>query len=71
MYDILASHKRVAVAHLMQKIKKACKRTFCERFGVVGGASANLYLRGELELFCCVRLLIEHQVEFVRTMLLL
>lgn len=52
MYDICASFQRVAVAHLMQKIKKAYKERPVERFGVVGGASANVYLRGELEAFC-------------------
>ena len=50
--DICASFQRVAVAHLMQKIKKAYKERKVEHFGVVGGASANLYLRGELEAFC-------------------
>ena len=50
--DICASFQRVAVAHLMQKIKKAYKERQVEHFGVVGGASANLYLRGELEAFC-------------------
>jgi N6-L-threonylcarbamoyladenine synthase len=50
--DICASFQRVAVAHLMQKIKKAYKERSIERFGVVGGASANLYLREELEVFC-------------------
>lgn len=50
--DICASFQRVAVAHLMQKIKRAYKERLVERFGVVGGASANLYLRSELETFC-------------------
>ncbi len=50
--DICASFQRVAVAHLMQKIKKAYKERNIERFGVVGGASANLYLRSHLEAFC-------------------
>jgi len=50
--DICASFQRVAVAHLMQKIKKAYQERSVEHFGVVGGASANLYLRGELETFC-------------------
>ena len=50
--DICASFQRVAVAHLMQKIRKAYKERSIEHFGVVGGASANLYLRGELEAFC-------------------
>lgn len=35
-----------------KKIKKAYKERKVEHFGVVGGASANLYLRGELEVFC-------------------
>ena len=52
MCDICASFQCVAVAHLMQKIKKAYKERSVEHFGVVGGASANLYLRGELEAFC-------------------
>lgn len=53
--DICASFQRVAVAHLMQKIKKAYKERLVEHFGVVGGASANLYLRGELEAFCATK----------------
>lgn len=50
--DICASFQRIAVAHLMRQIKKAYKERAIERFGVVGGASANLYLRGHLEAFC-------------------
>jgi len=50
--DVCASFQRVAVAHLMQKIKKAYQIRSVAHFGVVGGASANLYLRGELETFC-------------------
>ena len=50
--DICASFQRVAVVHLMKQIKKAYKERKVEHFGVVGGASANLYLRGELEAFC-------------------
>lgn len=53
--DMCASFQRVAVAHLMQKIKKAYKERSVEHFGVVGGASANLYLRGELEAFCATK----------------
>lgn len=53
--DVCASFQRVAVAHLMQKIKKAYKERTVEHFGVVGGASANLYLRGELEAFCAAK----------------
>jgi N6-L-threonylcarbamoyladenine synthase len=50
--DICASFQRVAVEHLMRQIKKAYKERTVEHFGVVGGASANLYLRAELERFC-------------------
>jgi len=53
--DICASFQRVAVAHLMHTIKKAYKERAIERLGVVGGASANLYLRGELEAFCALK----------------
>ncbi len=52
MCDICASFQRVAVEHLMQKIKRAYKDRPVERLGVVGGASANRYLRGQLEAFC-------------------
>jgi N6-L-threonylcarbamoyladenine synthase len=50
--DICASFQKIAVAHLMRQIKKAYKERNIEHFGVVGGASANLYLRGHLESFC-------------------
>ncbi len=47
--DIAASFQHIATAHLIQKLKKYFKSTPPKRFAVVGGASANLYLRGELE----------------------
>lgn len=50
--DICASFQRVAVAHVMRQIKKAYKERKVEHFGVVGGASANLYLRREIDAFC-------------------
>ena len=50
--DICASFQRVAVEHLMQQVKKAYKNEAVAHFGVVGGASANLYLRTHLEAFC-------------------
>ncbi len=50
--DICASFQRVAIEHLLQKIKKAYKSVKPERFGIVGGASANLKLRSELDEFC-------------------
>lgn len=64
--DICASFQRIAVAHLMRQIKKAYKELAIERFGVVGGASANLYLRGHLEAFCASKKapLLTAQMEF-------
>jgi len=50
--DISASFQKIAVKHLMQKIKKIYKNKKVENFGIVGGASANLYLRAKLEEFC-------------------
>lgn len=46
--DICASFQKVAVAHLVQKLKKIFKSQKFENFAVVGGASANLYLREKL-----------------------
>ena len=53
--DICFSFQRVAVEHLMQKLKKIYKNRGIKRLGVVGGASANLYLRSKLEEFCKVK----------------
>ena len=47
--DICASFQNVAVKHLIQKLKKIFKNRRFEDFAVVGGASANLLLRSELE----------------------
>lgn len=52
VYDICASFQKTAVAHLMHQIKKVYQYQTIERFGVVGGASANGYLRKALEQFC-------------------
>lgn len=49
--DISASFQKVAVAHLMQKLKKLFRSHHFDKFAVVGGASANLYLREHLEKF--------------------
>ncbi|MDD5717618.1 MAG: tRNA (adenosine(37)-N6)-threonylcarbamoyltransferase complex transferase subunit TsaD [Sulfuricurvum sp.] len=43
--DIAASFQRVATEHLIQKLKKYFKINPPKRFAIVGGASANLYLR--------------------------
>lgn len=47
--DICASFQRVATMHLIQKLKKLFKTYKFENFAVVGGASANQFLRKELE----------------------
>ncbi|QOG12126.1 tRNA (adenosine(37)-N6)-threonylcarbamoyltransferase complex transferase subunit TsaD [Arcobacter sp. FWKO B] len=50
--NICASFEYTAVAHLMQKLKKYFKLTRPKIFAIVGGASANIRLRGELEKLC-------------------
>jgi N6-L-threonylcarbamoyladenine synthase len=47
--DIAASFEHIAVAHLIMKLKKYFKTNPPKLFAIVGGASANLYLRGEIE----------------------
>lgn len=47
--DIAASFEHIAVAHLIQKLKKYFKQKRPKTFAIVGGASANLYLRSEIE----------------------
>ena len=47
--DIAASFQKIAVAHLTQKLKKYFKEHPPKRFAIVGGASANLYLREKIE----------------------
>jgi N6-L-threonylcarbamoyladenine synthase len=50
--DICASFQRVATAHLLQKLKKIFKTAEIKDFAIVGGASANLYLRNKVEELC-------------------
>jgi len=47
--DIAASFEHIATAHLTQKLKKYFKTNPPKRFAIVGGASANLYLREQIE----------------------
>ena len=47
--DIAASFEHIAVAHLIQKLKKYFKTNPPKQFAIVGGASANLYLREQIE----------------------
>ncbi len=50
--DICASFQRTAVEHIMQKLKKLFKIKAPKNFAIVGGASANVCLRGEVENLC-------------------
>ena len=47
--DIAASFEHIATMHLIQKLKKYFKTTPPKTFAIVGGASANLYLRSKIE----------------------
>ena len=48
--DIAASFQKAAIEHLIMKLKKLFKTNPPKNFGIVGGASANLTLRKELEI---------------------
>ena len=50
--DVCASFQKTAVDHILQKLKKLFKQKSIKNFAIVGGASANLYLRAELEKLC-------------------
>ncbi|WP_294960571.1 tRNA (adenosine(37)-N6)-threonylcarbamoyltransferase complex transferase subunit TsaD [Sulfurimonas sp.] len=47
--DVAASFEHIACAHLTQKLKKYFKDVQPKTFAIVGGASANLYLRSQIE----------------------
>ena len=47
--DIAASFEHIATKHLTMKLKKYFKTVRPSTFAIVGGASANLYLRGQIE----------------------
>ena len=47
--DIAASFEHIATAHLVMKLKKYFKTSKPNCFAIVGGASANLYLRSQIE----------------------
>ena len=47
--DIAASFEHIATAHLVMKLKKYFKTSKPNSFAIVGGASANLYLRSQIE----------------------
>lgn len=50
--DICASFQKTAVLHILQKVKKYFKSYVPENFAIVGGASANIYLRTQIEKLC-------------------
>jgi len=47
--DIAASFEHIATKHLTMKLKKYFKTVRPQNFAIVGGASANLYLRSQIE----------------------
>ncbi|HEX5711175.1 MAG TPA: tRNA (adenosine(37)-N6)-threonylcarbamoyltransferase complex transferase subunit TsaD [Sulfuricurvum sp.] len=47
--DIANAFQKAATEHLIQKVKKYFKINPPENFAIVGGASANLYLRSKVE----------------------
>jgi len=50
--DISASFQKAATTHLLQKVKKYFKNNPIKNFAIVGGASANKYLREKFEKLC-------------------
>ncbi|MDR0468330.1 MAG: tRNA (adenosine(37)-N6)-threonylcarbamoyltransferase complex transferase subunit TsaD [Campylobacteraceae bacterium] len=50
--DICASFQKTASMHIISKLKKVFEKHHFENFAVVGGASANLYLRNKLNTLC-------------------
>ncbi len=50
--DISASFQKSASTHILQKVKKVFKNREVENFAIVGGASANLYLREKIKNLC-------------------
>ncbi|MBD3840645.1 MAG: tRNA (adenosine(37)-N6)-threonylcarbamoyltransferase complex transferase subunit TsaD [Campylobacterales bacterium] len=50
--DICASFQVAAIEHIMMKLRKYFKQSAPSKFAIVGGASANLYLRLQIETLC-------------------
>ena len=50
--NICASFQKTAVAHIMQKLKKLFKTNTPSKFAIVGGASANINLRAQIQELC-------------------
>lgn len=52
-YDICASFQKTAIEHILQKIKKLFKQgQIPQNLAIVGGASANIKLRNQIESLC-------------------
>ena len=51
-YDIAASFQKAVKLHLLQKSKKIFAEEKIKEFAIVGGASANLYIRNAYEKLC-------------------
>ena len=51
-YDIAASFQKAVKLHLLQKSKKIFAKEAIKEFAIVGGASANLYLRNAYDSLC-------------------
>lgn len=50
--DICAAFQKTATTHLVKKLTKIFQTHKFERFAIVGGASANQYLRANIEALC-------------------
>jgi N6-L-threonylcarbamoyladenine synthase len=50
--DICASFQKTACDHILMKLKKYFKKSNPSKLAIVGGASANKYLRSEVEKLC-------------------
>ncbi len=50
--DVAASFQKAVKLHLLQKSKKIFEKENIKNFAIVGGASANLYIRGAYEELC-------------------
>ncbi len=61
--DICASFQQTASTHLIHKLKKIFKTRTIKNFAIVGGASANLYLRAEIQKLCDSHKVLLHLAE--------
>jgi len=50
--DLSASFQKAIKLHLIQKSKKIFKQEYIRDFAIVGGASANLYIRNAFKKLC-------------------